>query len=65
MGPSREQRALIPGSDAKPADVLIPNWSVGRDAALDITVVNPLQSALVDRAVTTPGHALSKRYAEK
>ena len=65
LGPSREERALIPGSEAKPADVLIPNWSAGRDTALDITVVNPLQSALVNGAATTPGHALAKRYGEK
>ena len=33
----------IPGVDRKPADVYIPNWAAGRDAALDVTVVNPLQ----------------------
>ena len=28
-------------------------------------MVNPLQSALVNGAATTPGHALAKRYGEK
>ena len=65
LGPTREERALIPGSEAKPADVLIPNWSGGRDTALDITVVNPLQSAMVRLAATTPGHALTRRFNEK
>ena len=65
LGPTREERALIPGSDAKPADVLIPNWSGGKDTAMDITVVNPLQTAFVNGAATTPGHALIRRYAEK
>ena len=32
---------------------------------MDITVVNPLQAALVAGAATTPGHALSRRYNEK
>ena len=64
LGPTREDRALIPGSGAQPADILIPNWSGGKDTAMDITVVNPLQAALVTGAATTPGHALSRRYCE-
>ena len=32
----------------------------GKDVFLSITEVNPLQSALFDRASTTPGHDLSK-----
>ena len=27
LAPTREDRALIPGGDQRPADVLIPNWS--------------------------------------
>ena len=65
LGPTREDRALLPGSDARPADVLIPNWSGGRDTALDVTVVNPLQRELVSRAATTAGHALSHAYNRK
>jgi len=65
LSPTREDKALIPGSDARPADVLIPNWSGGRDTAMDVTVVNPLQAALVNIASTTPGHALTKRFYEK
>ena len=42
LGPTREDRALIPGTEARPADVLIPNWCAGKDAAMDVTVVNPL-----------------------
>ena len=59
-----EDRALIPGTDASLADILIPNRSGGKDTALDITVVNPLQAALVPGAATTPGHALMRRYEE-
>ena len=48
LGPAREERALIPGREDRPADIYIPTWAGGRDAALDVTVVSPLQQALVD-----------------
>ena len=50
LGPTKEPDGLLPGSDDRPADVLIPFWSGCRDMALDFTVVNPLQAALVRRA---------------
>ena len=65
LGPFREDRALIPDTDARPADVLIPHWTRGKDTAMDVTVVNPLQAALVNRAATTPGHALTHAYNRK
>jgi hypothetical protein len=49
---------LLPGTEAIPADVLIPHWTGGRDTALDHTVINPLQERLVRQAATTPGHSL-------
>ena len=65
LGPSKESRFLLPGQDRRPADVFIPNWAAGLDAALDITVVNPLQSFTVAEASATPGHALEWRYGTK
>ena len=65
LSPTREDRAIIPGSDARPADVLIPNWSGGKDTALDVTVVNPLQTALVSRAATKAGSALEVRVRKR
>ena len=53
---------LLPGQGGKPADVFLPHWEQGEDAALDVTVVNPLQDALVDGAAQTPGHALRGEY---
>ena len=47
LGPVREPAGLLPGSDDRPADVLIPFWTNGQDTAWDVTVVNPLQAALV------------------
>ena len=65
LGPAKEERALIPGSDARPADVLIPSWISGKDTALDVTVVNPLQTQLLDQAATHPHYACDHRYGEK
>ena len=65
LGPTKEGRFLIPGADRRPADVLVPHWAAGRDAALDVTVVNPLQAATVAGAATTPGHALTFAHNRK
>ena len=65
LGPTREGRALLPGEGGKPADVFIPHWAGGKDVALDVTVVNPLQDALVQGAATTPGHALAIAHKRK
>ena len=65
LGPVKEGRFLIPGADRRPADILVPNWAGGRDAALDVTVVTPLQAATVAEAATTPGHSLNFAYQRK
>ena len=65
LGPAREERALLPGNDARPADVFLPGWSAGRDAALDVTVVSPLQAQLRRRASEEAGSASEHRYIEK
>ena len=63
--PAREVRFLIPGEDSRPADVLLPHWVGGKDAALDITVVNCLQVATVVGAATEAGHALTHAFNRK
>ena len=65
LGPAREVRFLIPGEDSRPADVLLPHWVGGKDAALDVTVVNPLQVATVLGASTEAGHALTHAFNRK
>ena len=65
LGPVKEGRFLLPGADRRPADVFLPNWAGGRDAALDVTVVNSLQEATVAGAAETAGHALSFAYERK
>ena len=50
LSPLREERALIPGTDSRPADLLLPHWTSGKDTCLDITVVNALRTDLLPRA---------------
>ena len=65
LNPVKEGRFLLPGADRRPADVLIPFWEGGQDAALDVTVVHPLQAAFVAEASNTAGHALDKAFDRK
>ena len=61
----KEGRALLPGTDKRPADKFIPHWAGGLDAALDVTVTHPLQDATRAGAATTAGFALNKAYDRK
>ena len=65
LAPAKEGRFLLPGEGGRPADVLIPGWAGGKDAAIDVTVINPLQDSVVDEAAATPGHALSVAHQRK
>ena len=56
--PRQEAPALIPGSQSRPADVFLSIWSQGRPAALDITVISPLQQATVQSAASSQCYAL-------
>ena len=65
LGPTKEGRFLLPGNDRRPADILVPHWSGGQDAAMDVTVVMPLQQATLTGAATTPGFALDYAFGNK
>ena len=65
LGPVKEGRFLLPGQERRPADVLLPYWNGGKDAALDVTVVNPLQRATLPQAAIKPGHALQFAFERK
>ena len=58
-------RFLVPGRDSRQADVLLPQWSGGRDAALDITVVKPCQATFVVGAADIPGYVLDQAHKKK
>ena len=60
LGPTREDRALLPlaAEGARPADVYLPLWAPGaKDAALDVTVVSPFQQATLEREARGPGRS--------
>ena len=65
LGPQKEPAGLIPGSDERPADVFFPFWTQGKDTALDITVVNPLQAGLVQRTSRDGGSGVEHAYLIK
>ena len=65
LGPRKEVRFLLPGRDSRPADIYLPNWCGGKDMALDVTVVNPLQDSLVSQAAQASGHALAFAFNRK
>ena len=47
------------------ANVLVPNWVGGKDAAMDVTIITPLQAATMPGAGTTAGHALNHAFERK
>ncbi len=55
------------GDQTRPADILVPSWNLGKDAALDVTVVNPLNNTNIEGAITAPGSvtagASNKKHA--
>ena len=65
LAPLREERALLPGVEQRPADVLLPHFSGGKHCLIDVCVVSSLQAQLVDRAANEAGYALHYRYGQK
>ena len=51
-------------SQTRPADILIPSWSMGKPAACDITVVHPLNPNSILGASTTCGFCCSSYLEE-
>ena len=63
LAPLREEKALLPQTDLRPADVLVPHWGPGgRDLAIDVSVVNPLRLDLAARSANEAGHGLKTAY---
>ena len=59
LGPRREAPSLVPNSSSRPVDILLPSWNQGRSAALDVSVISPLQKLTLNAAATTLGHVLN------
>ena len=65
LGPSKEERHLLPGTSARPGDVTIWRWTNGKDSAIDVTVTGPLCPSNVSGAAARAGDALEKAVKRK
>jgi hypothetical protein len=63
LSPRKEEQH--PDDLSRPGDVFLPIWSLGRPAALDISVTHPLQAATVIQAAGTGGFAATQRVIAK
>ena len=51
--------------NSRPADILVPNWMIGKPAAFDLTVVSPLNSNTLNEVGATRGSSAGKAEAHK
>ena len=58
LAPTKEAPSLVSSSHSRPADILFPHWSHGRPAALDVSIILPLQHLTLAGAASSPGYAL-------
>ena len=58
LAPMRELPSLIPGSQARPADIFLPNWDRGRPTTLDVAVISTLQQLTLQGAAITPARVM-------
>jgi hypothetical protein len=63
--PRREVSSLITGSCSRPADIFLPHWVGGKPAALDVSVISPLQNLTVNSSPSVQGFALAVGEARK
>ena len=52
-------------SHTRPADILVPNWSLGKPAALDLSVMSPLNSNVLLEAGLAAGQAARDENTRK
>ena len=50
---------------SRPADILVPNWMIGKPAAFDLTVVSPLNSTTLNEARARSVSAVGKAEVRK
>ena len=67
MSPVLEQGANLDhaGSLTRPADILVPVWSIGKAGAIDVTVAHPLNPLYIDGASATAGYCLDAAEQRK
>ena len=65
LAPTKEAPSLVPRPLSRSADILLPHWSHGRPAALDVSVISPLQHLTLTGAASALGYALRVRVRRK
>ena len=65
LGPVKEERHLLPGTIARPGDLVIRRWTDGKDGAIDVTVTSPLARSNVASAAAEAGASLVKACQRK
>ena len=58
-------RALIPESDARPADVMIPRFEGRKYTCIDVTVINLLRLDLITHSASGPVYAVNHVFNQK
>jgi hypothetical protein len=65
LNPIIEAPNLLDQSSQKPADIFIPNWSLGKGIAIDVRVTSPLQKSIVKHAAKEAGKAAQMGFDNK
>ena len=65
LSPSLETANLIPGTIRRPGDVSVTNWSLGKSAAIDVSITSPLQNTTILSAAIEAGFAAGEREKSK
>ena len=65
LSPSLEIAYLIPGNIRRPGDVSVNNWSLGKSAAIDVSITSPLQNTTILSAAIEVGFAAGEREKSK
>ena len=63
-GPKKETPHIFPSSSERPADIFVPNYSLGKDLVLDVAVTCPLQHKYYHSAAQSAGFACNT-YADE
>ena len=65
LNPRREPRHLLEESGEKPADVWLPTFDMGREAALDVVCTSPCTDSVYRQAASQQGFAAAQAEAAK
>ena len=65
LNPTLEAGAGLDDRQTRPADILLPTWTLGASAALDLTVVHPLNTTNLTGASTDGGSVALAAAAER